>query len=489
MMFVEMVVDQLPTTASRTVPVQFAGRLVTGTLSGAAVGVSAGHALGGALAGLVGAVIGTLGGIRVRARLAGAFHNDHPAGLHRGRGGDRRRRADRDGGAMTAFDAIIIGAGQAGPPLAARLTGAGMKVALVERELFGGTCVNTGCMPTKTLVASAYAAHLARRARDYGVVMRAPSASTWRASRRAPTPWWRLARRHRALAARHAGVHGAARAGRLRIGRTTARGRRRAVGAAHLHQRRRARAVPRMPGVGEVPHLDNSSILALDRVPEHLVVVGGSYVGLEFAQVFRRFGAAVTVVEMAPRLIPREDADISTAIEDILRGEGIACAPARSASPCAPHERGVAVSVECVEGEPEVVGSHVLLAVGRRPNTDDLGLERAGVATDARGFITVDDTLATNVPGIWALGDCNGRGAFTHTAYNDFEIVAANLLDGASRRVSERIPAYALYIDPPLGRVGMTETEARASGRPLLVGSRPMTRVSRAVEKGETQGS
>jgi pyruvate/2-oxoglutarate dehydrogenase complex dihydrolipoamide dehydrogenase (E3) component len=218
------------------------------------------------------------------------------------------------------------------------------------------------------------------------------------------------------------------------------------------------------------------------------VVVGGSYVGLEFAQVFRRFGAAVTVVEMQPHLIAREDADVSTAIEDILRGEGIAVRTSAKCVGFGPHERGVVVSVDCTEGEPAVVGSHLLLAVGRRPNTDDLGLERAGVATDARGFITVDDTLATNVPGIWALGDCNGRGAFTHTSYNDFEIVAANLLDGASRRVSERIPAYALYVDPPLGRVGMTEAQARASGRPLLVGSRPMTRVSRAIEKGETQG-
>jgi len=247
-------------------------------------------------------------------------------------------------------------------------------------------------------------------------------------------------------------------------------------------------SVPRMPGVDEVPYLDNSSILALDRLPEHLVVVGGSYVGLELAQVFRRFGAAVTVVEMQPHLMPREDADVSTAIEDILRGEGIALRTGAKCIGLAPQERGVAVSVACTEGEPTVVGSHLLLAVGRRPNTDDLGLERAGVATDARGFITVDDALATKVPGIWALGDCNGRGAFTHTAYNDFEIVAANLLDGARRPVSERIPAYALYIDPPLGRCGLTEAEVRQRGRPALVGKRPMTKIKRAIEKGETEG-
>jgi pyruvate/2-oxoglutarate dehydrogenase complex dihydrolipoamide dehydrogenase (E3) component len=389
----------------------------------------------------------------------------------------------------SVFDAIVIGAGQAGPPLAGRLTGAGMKVALVERALFGGTCVNTGCTPTKTLIASAQALHLARRARDYGVVIdgavsvdmarvKARAQAVVAASRDGLEDWLRnlpgctVLRGHAAF---ESPTH-------LRVGDHE-------LSAPRIFINVGGRAsVPRMPGVGEVPHLDNSSILALDRLPEQLVVVGGSYVGLEFAQLFRRLGAAVTVVEMQPHLIAREDADVSTAIEDILRGEGIAVRTGAKCVGLGRHARGVAVNVECAEGEPTVVGSHLLLAVGRRPNTDDLGLERAGVATDARGFITVDDTLATNVPGIWALGDCNGRGAFTHTAYNDFEIVAANLLDGARRRVSERIPAYALYVDPPLGRAGMTETEARASGRPLLVGSRPMTRVGRAVEKGETQG-
>jgi pyruvate/2-oxoglutarate dehydrogenase complex dihydrolipoamide dehydrogenase (E3) component len=390
---------------------------------------------------------------------------------------------------MTAFDAIIIGAGQAGPPLAARLTGAGMKVALVERALFGGTCVNTGCTPTKTMVASAYAAHLARRARDYGVMIEGTVV----------VDMARVKARADAVVARsRTGVEGWLRS---MSGCTVVRGQaafaspnKVRVGGDMLSAPRifinvggRA-VVPRLPGAGEVSHLDNSSILALDRVPEHLLVIGGSYVGLELAQVFRRFGAAVTVVEMQPHLIPREDADVSTAIEDVLRGEGIEVRTRAKCIGVGPRERRVAISVDCEEGAPTVVGSHLLFAVGRRPNIDDLGLDRAGVATDARGFITVDDTLATNVPGVWALGDCNGRGAFTHTAYNDFEIVAANLLDGASRRVSERIPAYALYIDPPLGRVGMTEAEARASGRPLLVGSRPMTGVSRAVEKGETQG-
>jgi pyruvate/2-oxoglutarate dehydrogenase complex dihydrolipoamide dehydrogenase (E3) component len=247
-------------------------------------------------------------------------------------------------------------------------------------------------------------------------------------------------------------------------------------------------AVPDMPGVAEVAYLTNSSILALDRVPEHLVVVGGSYIGLEFAQMYRRFGADVTIVEMGPRLIGREDEDVSEAIRTILIGEGITVRTDATCIGFSARPHGVAVSVNCTSGEPEVIGSDVLLAVGRRPNTEDLGLDRAGIATDARGYITVDEGLATSVPGIWAVGDCNGRGAFTHTAYNHFEIVAANLLDGEQRRVSDRIPAYALYIDPPLGRVGMTVAQGRATGRPLLIGERPMTRVSRAVEKGETKG-
>jgi pyruvate/2-oxoglutarate dehydrogenase complex dihydrolipoamide dehydrogenase (E3) component len=247
-------------------------------------------------------------------------------------------------------------------------------------------------------------------------------------------------------------------------------------------------AVPDLPGVTEVPFLTNRSMLALDRVPEHLVVVGGSYIGLEFAQMHRRFGAKVTVVEKGQRLIAREDEDVSDAIRDILESEGITVRTGAACISLAPHEGGIAVETDCGSGSPRIVGSDLLLAVGRRPNTDDLGLERAGVAMDARGYIEVDDGLATNVPGIWALGDCNGRGAFTHTSYNDFEIIAANLLDGERRRVSDRVPAYALYTDPPLGRVGMTEAQARATGRPLLVAHRPMSRVGRAIEKGETQG-
>ena len=246
--------------------------------------------------------------------------------------------------------------------------------------------------------------------------------------------------------------------------------------------------VPEMPGIGDVPFLTNTSILALDQVPKHLIVVGGSYVGLEFAQMYRRFGAEVTIVEKGPRLIGREDDDVSQEVRSILEREGIAVHTSAACIALAKHEQGVAVSVDCTHGPPRHVGSHVLVAVGRRPNTDDLGLDKAGVATDARGYITVNEDLSTSVPGIWAIGDCNGKGAFTHTAYNDFEIVAANLLDGEHRGVGDRVPAYALYVDPPLGRVGMTDAQALASGRKLLVGKRPMSRVGRAIEKGETQG-
>ena len=389
----------------------------------------------------------------------------------------------------TSFDAIVIGTGQAGPSLAARLAQAGMTVAVIERKLFGGTCVNTGCIPTKTMVASAYAAHLARRAADFGVSVGGSIAVDMKRV---------MARKDEISGQSRTGVEtwlkslpnctvyqGSARfesAHEVSVGPN-----RLAAERIFINVGGRA-SIPAMPGIGEVPYLTNSSMMDVDFLPPHLVVVGGSYIGLEFAQMFRRFGSEVTLVTSGSRLISREDEDISAAVYSILEREGIRIRLNARCITLARRGDSIGAGLECTGGPPEVVGSHLLLAVGRRPNTDDLGLENAGVAQDKQGYIAVDDQLRTNVAGIWALGDCNGKGGFTHTSYNDFEIVAANLLDSDPRRVSDRIPAHALYIDPPLGRAGLTEAEVRKSGRTALIATRPMTCVGRAVEKGETQG-
>ncbi|MGQ0675924.1 MAG: FAD-containing oxidoreductase [Rhodospirillales bacterium] len=389
----------------------------------------------------------------------------------------------------TKFDAIVIGTGQAGPPLAERLAQAGMKTAIVERKLFGGTCVNVGCVPTKTLVASARAAHVARRAGDFGVKL---------AGRVAVDMGKVKSRKDAIVAQSNRGVGNwmkttpnvAVYKGHARFaGPRTVRVNGAALEAERIFVNVGARAlVPDMPGLADVPYLTNSSMMEVDFLPKHLVVIGGSYIGLEFAQMYRRFGSEVTVVEMGDRLIRRDDPDISDAVKKILEAEGVKIRLNAKCLGAAKSGRGVAVGLDCARGARKIEGSHLLLAVGRVPNTDDLGLDRAGVATDRRGFIAVDETLATNVPGIWALGDCNGRGAFTHTSYNDFEIVAANLLDGGARKVADRIPAYALYIDPPLGRAGMTVEEARATGREILAGRLDMASVGRARERGETLG-
>jgi pyruvate/2-oxoglutarate dehydrogenase complex dihydrolipoamide dehydrogenase (E3) component len=388
---------------------------------------------------------------------------------------------------MRAFDAIVIGAGQSGPSLAARMAQKGMQVALIERKFLGGTCVNAGCMPTKTLVASARAAYVARRSSDYGVMIPGEVAIDMKVVRdRARTV---------TMDARNglidwfegmpgvAVVYGHARfedASTIVVNGET-------LTAPRFFLNVGARpTVPDMLGIADIDYLTSTSIIELDTLPKHLAVIGGSYIGLEFAQMYRRFGAEVTVIERGPKLASREDADVSDAIADILRCEGITVHTDANGIAFARTRDGIAVAVG--PGMPDVQASHVLVATGRTPNTDDLGLDRAGVATDHRGYIIVDDKLATSVAGISALGDCNGRGAFTHTSYNDYEIAAANLLDGEDRKLSDRIPAYALYIDPPLGRVGMTEREARASGREILISTRPMTRVGRATERGETKG-
>jgi pyruvate/2-oxoglutarate dehydrogenase complex dihydrolipoamide dehydrogenase (E3) component len=390
---------------------------------------------------------------------------------------------------MDDYDAIIIGTGQSGPSLARRLVATGQKVAVIERKFFGGTCVNTGCTPTKTLVASAYAAYLARRAGDYGVTIGGPVGVDMKA-----------------VKARKDAVAGASRRGVERSlktleGCTVYEGHAQFVGskkvavdgvvlnADRIFINVGGRAlIPPIPGLDQVPYLTNSSMMDVDFLPPHLIVLGGSYIGLEFAQVYRRFGSEVTVIELAPRLIAREDEDVSSAVVEFLKEEGIDVRVDSKVIGVEKQGNGIAVKVESNGKISQVVGTHVLVAIGRRPNTDDLGLDKAGIATDRRGYIEVDDQLRTNVPGIWAMGDCNGRGAFTHTSYNDFEIVAANILDDDQRRVTDRITAYALYTDPPLGRVGMTEAEVRKTGKPALISTMPMEDVSRAFEKGETKG-
>jgi pyruvate/2-oxoglutarate dehydrogenase complex dihydrolipoamide dehydrogenase (E3) component len=384
------------------------------------------------------------------------------------------------------FDAVIVGAGQAGPPLAGRLTAAGQRVAIVERKLIGGTCVNNGCIPTKTLVASAHAAHLARRSSEYGVAtgsisvdmekVKARKDGIMLADRKGVEDWLEgmdgctVFRGHAHFEDPHT----------LRVGDDV-------LHADRIFLNVGGRAVvPDIPGLSDVEFLTNVSILEVDTLPHNLVIVGGSYIALEFAQMYRRFGAHVTVVERGSRLASREDEDVSATIKDILEAEGIDIVFGADDIRISKSDNGFKLTPRA--GADPIQGSHLLLAVGRRPNTDDLGLEAAGVQTDARGYIVVDDQLKTNVDHIWAMGDCNGKGAFTHTSYNDFEIVAANLLDDDPRRVSDRITTYALYIDPPLGRAGMTVGEVRASGRKALLGQRPMTKVGRAVEKGETQG-
>ena len=389
----------------------------------------------------------------------------------------------------STFDAIVIGTGQAGPALAARLAAAGQSVAVIERDKFGGTCVNDGCTPTKAMVASAYAAHLARRAADYGVRIDGEPGVDFAAV---------MARKDAIVARSSGGVrkwmeglkNGKVFRGHARFTRPD----RVSVNGEELTAERifvnvgGRPLVPDLPGLSQVPYLTNQQMMTLRERPEHLIVVGGSYIGLEFGQMMRRFGSKVTVIEMGSRLVAREDEDVAGTLRDILEAEGIEVRLNAKCLSVAKESGGLSVGLECAEGAPRAQGTHLLLAVGRVPNTDDLGLEAAGVKTDARGYIEVDAMLRTSNPRVFALGDCNGKGAFTHTAYNDYEIVADNLLAGAKRKWTDRIPVYALYTDPPLGRVGMSEAEIRKAGLKALVGKRPMTRVARAVEKGETKG-
>jgi pyruvate/2-oxoglutarate dehydrogenase complex dihydrolipoamide dehydrogenase (E3) component len=387
------------------------------------------------------------------------------------------------------FDAIVIGTGQAGPSLAARLAGTGMKVAIVERHKFGGTCVNTGCIPTKTLIASARAVHLARRGAEFGftvngdvhVDMKRVKARKDEISGRSNkgVEEWLRGLTNCTVIQGHARF--------VSPNSILVNGETLSADKIFINVGGRAN-IPTFSGIHDVPFFTNSSMVNVDFLPEHLVIVGGGYIGLEFGQMYRRFGSEVTIIEMGPRLIRHEDEDVSEAVKEILEREGIRIRLNAKCISLAKRDDQIAVAVECSENPTEIPGTHILIAVGRIPNTQDLDLERAGVGTDDRGYIIVDDELKTNVPGIWALGDCNGRGGFTHTAYNDYEIVADNLLNADRRRVSDRIRTYAVYTDPPLGRCGMTEAEIRKSGRATLAVKHPMSKVGRAIEKGETQG-
>lgn len=390
---------------------------------------------------------------------------------------------------MPTYDAVIIGTGQSGPALARRLAAAGRKVAIIERKLFGGTCVNTGCTPTKTLAASARAAHVARRAADYGVAIEGPINVDMKAVK---------ARKDAVVASYRNGVEQSL---ETLQGCTVYKGHGRfiaekkvavngaALAADQIFINVGARAaIPPIPGLDQVPYLTNSSMMDIDFLPAHLVILGGSYIGLEFAQSYRRFGSEVTVIEFGPRLISREDEDVSQAVAGFLKDEGI---DVRVDSKVVSVERQgnlIAAKVESSGGISQIAGTHLLVATGRRPNTDDLGLDKAGITTNPPGYIQVDDQLRTNISGVWAIGDCNGRGAFTHTSYNDFQIVAANVLDNGQRGASDRITAYALYTDPPLGRAGMTEAQVRNTGKPALIATLAMKDVMRAYERGETKG-
>jgi pyruvate/2-oxoglutarate dehydrogenase complex dihydrolipoamide dehydrogenase (E3) component len=434
--------------------------------------------------------------------------SDSPPQSHGPAGAGAATGAPESAGApLRRFDAIVIGAGQAGPFLAARLAEAGQRVALIEREHLGGTCLNDGCMPTKTLVASARAAHVARHAAQWGVRTEGAVRVDMKA-----------------VKARKDAVIGQSVANLSRwldglptLSLVTGHGRFVAPKVVEVNGERLTApqvfinvggrpVLPRWPGIDSVPVLTNTTVLELDELPEHLVVAGGSYIGLEFAQIYRRFGARVTVLEVADRLIAREDPEISRTVQEILEADGVqfhlGVQDVRVRAGAAGSAAAVELEFHTAAGAQRVAGTHLLAAVGRRPNTDDLGLEHTGLATDARGFIAVDDELRTTVEGIWALGDVNGRGAFTHTSYHDHEIVAAKLLHDAARSASagpggvssvvgsirERIPAYALFVDPPLARIGASEVELRAAGRPFLRGTLPMARVGRARERGETTG-
>lgn len=389
---------------------------------------------------------------------------------------------------MKKFDAIIIGSGQAGTPLAFKLASKGMKVAFIEKEHFGGTCLNTGCTPTKAYVASARRMHDAQNGDALGISI--PTG--------AKTNLDKVKERKDSLVQNS--VKGIKKGVEENENITFFSGTASFIGEKSIDVNGNTLTAneiyinvggrPRIPKEYQsVDPLDNKSILELTSLPGHLVIVGGSYIGLEFGQMFRRFGCEVTIVEKNSNIIHREDEDISKSIQKTMENEGVKFRLGATCLGAKKLENGkICVNVNCEKGEPQVIGTHVLLAIGRIPNTDTLNLENAGVHTNDQGFIQVNDHLETNIPGIYALGDCNGEGAFTHTAYNDFEIIVNNKLEGGNRKVSDRILTYGLFVDPPLGRAGMTLSEAKQTGKKLLVAKREMSKIARAKEKGETDG-
>ena len=386
------------------------------------------------------------------------------------------------------YDVIVIGSGQAAYALAPRMAeDENLKIAYIEEKHLGGSCVNEGCTPTKTLVASARVAHMARRAAEYGINVDGVTvdlkAVMARKDRRVQESRGGLERWFASIENLDL-IYGR---GEFE-GPNTVRVNGELLKAEHIFINTGTRPnIPPLEGLDTVKHMTNRDMLNLEVVPEHLIVVGGSYIGLEMAQIFRRFGSEVTVVEMASHLIGREDQDVSESVREILEAEGI---DVRTDSKCisvSNHDGKIVVGMDCADPEKEVIGSHLLLATGRRPNSD-MGLDKAGVEVNQRGYIVVNDRLETNVPGIWALGDVTGRGAFTHTAYNDYQILENILYGDDTRRVSDRIMTYGLFIDPPLGRVGMTEKQALAAGHNVLVGKKPMKHIGRALERGETLG-
>lgn len=385
------------------------------------------------------------------------------------------------------FDAIVIGTGQAGPSLAARCASEGLKTAVIEKDKFGGTCVNTGCTPTKAMVASARAAYMARRGNEFGVEINGDIKVNLKKVK---------ARKNKLVQNSTKGVEGWLRGtenltvfkGHARfMDNHTVRVGSRILTAEKIFINTGAHPfVP--PAFQEVNYMTNAEIMELEKVPKHLIIIGGSYIGLEFGQMFRRFGSEVTIIEQGDKIIGREDTDTSNAVREILEEEGIKFRLNSKCISATQSGNDITVNVDCVSGHPQVKGTHLLAATGRRPNSNGLGLENTDIETNKRGFITTNDTLQTNVDNVWALGDVNGKGAFTHTAYNDFEIVAANLFDNDPRKVSDRILNYALYTDPSLSHIGMYEHEARKSGKNILVGYREMSRIARAKERGETKG-